>query len=363
MVYSLNTGEYAMSEKEVIKQCSIILTRDCNLRCSFCYAKNAGYCKNDIVSFENLKRIVDFCCDAKVKFIFFTGGEPLLHPQILDILSYIKQQKHPIITAVASNGILLKDFTLCKQLINNGLGYIDISMKGSDSKQWIDTTGCDGYLIQQEAIRNLASLPIDFTCSMVVTAESVLTLCDSVKTAVDNGAKQFSFTFVIDNNNNNEDKNSVYLENHNPLKLIDAFISQIDQLNSITDDWWIEYSFPMCMYTENQLSALVGRLASPCQIHKRNAVTFDTNLNLLPCDMYFNDKIGKLGKDFTTAEEFVRITEQNPYKEIIDRISKLPSEECKRCQYLEECYGGCPVLWKDYSFGDLQAFKAQHLKK
>lgn len=108
---------------------------------------------------------------------------------------------------------------------------------------------------------------------------------------------------------------------------------------------------------------MVGRLASPCQIHKRNAVTFDTNLNLLPCDMYFNDKIGKLGKDFTTAEEFVRITEQNPYKEIIDRISKLPSEECKRCQYLEECYGGCPVLWKDYSFGDLQAFKAQHLKK
>ncbi len=275
-----------MSEKEIIKQCSIILTRDCNLRCSFCYAKNAGYCRNDMMSFENLKSIVDFCCDAKVKFIFFTGGEPLLYPHLFDILSYIKKQKHPIITAVASNGIMLKDLSFCKQLMDSGLGYIDISMKGRDSSEWISTTGCDGYLIQQKAIRNLSTLPIEFTCSMVVTQESVFSVCDSVKTAVENGAKQFSFTFVIDNNNN-DGQNKTYLEKHNPLKLIDSFISQIDQLNSITEDWWIEYSFPICMYSEAQLSVLEGRLASPCQVHKRNAVTFDTNLNLLPCDMYF----------------------------------------------------------------------------
>lgn len=78
-----------MKEKEVIKQCSVVLTRNCNLRCNFCYVQDAGYCPDNMLSYENLKKIVDFCCDAKVKFLFFTGGEPLLYPHLLNALQYI----------------------------------------------------------------------------------------------------------------------------------------------------------------------------------------------------------------------------------------------------------------------------------
>ncbi len=73
-------------------------------------------------------------------------------------------------------------------------------------------------------------------------------------------------------------------------------------------------------------------VASPCQIHKHNAVTFDTKLNLLPCDMYFVNKIGKLGTDFNTAEEFVAWREKQPYKKVIEEIDQLPSDKCKQCK-------------------------------
>ena len=348
-----------MKENEVIKQCSVVLTRNCNLRCNFCYVQDAGYCPDNMLSYENLKKIVDFCCDAKVKFLFFTGGEPLLYPHLLNALQYIKQKEHKIIPAIATNGICLKDSQFCEKLIDCGVEYIDISMKGMNPREWITTTGYDGYLAQQQAIRNLSELSMDFTCSMVITSENVFSLCDSVKTALKCGAKQFSFTFVIDNNNN-EEKNLAYLEKHNPVILIDSFISQMERLNSITDDWWIEYSFPLCVYSEHQLDLLKGRLASPCQIHKHNAVTFDTKLNLLPCDMYFVNKIGKLGTDFNTAEEFVAWRDKQPYKKVIEEIDQLPSEKCKQCQYYERCYGGCPVLWKNYSFEDLENLKKKY---
>ena len=52
-----------MVDENTINQCSVVLTRNCNLRCNFCYVKDAGYCENEIVSFENLKKIVNFCCD------------------------------------------------------------------------------------------------------------------------------------------------------------------------------------------------------------------------------------------------------------------------------------------------------------
>lgn len=71
-----------MTAEGKIKQCSIVLTRDCNLRCTFCYVKSAGYVADNRIEYDDLKSIVNFCCEAKVKYIFFTGGEPLTYPHL-----------------------------------------------------------------------------------------------------------------------------------------------------------------------------------------------------------------------------------------------------------------------------------------
>lgn len=345
--------------EDKLKQCTIVLTRACNLRCDFCYVKDAGYDPKDMLSYENLLRIVDFCGEAGMKYIFFSGGEPLIYPHILDALNYIKNTKPTITSAIATNGVLLDDSNFCKNLVDTGIGYVDISIKGTDPTGWKNTTGYDGYLKQLCGIRNLATTSLEFTCSMVVTKDNVSTFCNAVQAAIDNGAKQFSFTFVIDNSESIA-KNEKYLEENDPIALIDCFLSQTDRLNSITDDWWIEYSFPLCMYTKEQLKALTGRLASPCQIHKKNAVTFNTKMQLLPCDMYITHPLGKLGIDFTSFEEFKNLAEQPAYHKIMNSIRQMPSEECTTCEHLESCYGGCPVLWKNYSFEALTKFKKKH---
>ena len=341
-----------------IKQCTIVLTRDCNLRCNFCYVKSAGYMANEKISYANLKKIVDFCSESKVKFIFFTGGEPLLYPHIVDILQYIKGKQYPMMTAIATNGVLLKDPVLCKGLIDSGVDYLDLSMKGTNSQEWCRATGYDGFDQQLQAIRNLSVLPVEFTCSMVVTLDNVLTICDAVQIAYDNGARQFSFTFVIDNDDT-EEKDHVYLEKHNPFALVGTFISQIDYLNAITEDWWIEYSFPMCVYTDEQLSLLEGKLATPCQIHMKNAVTFNTKMELLPCDMYINQKMGQFGTDFSSYREFEELTKHPVYQYVMEPLWERPSTECTTCGKWDSCYGGCPVLWKHYSFEALKTFKKE----
>lgn len=347
-----------MTAEGKIKQCSIVLTRDCNLRCTFCYVKSAGYIADNRIEYDDLKSIVNFCCEAKVKYIFFTGGEPLTYPHLPEILQYIKTRRHPITTAVATNGVLLSNMELCRMLIDSGLGYVDVSMKGRNRKEWCEMTGYDGTEKQHQAIRNLASLPIEFTCSMVITPENVHSFCEAVQIAHDNGAKQFSFTFIIDNNNAG-DKDLIYLQKHDPIKLVRDFISQIDKLSDITDEWWIEYSFPLCVYTEEQLKLLKGRLATPCQIHLKNAVTFNTKMELLPCDMYLYQPLGKFGRDFSSYQEFQSLTENAIYRKTMDEIRKLPSDECTTCEHFDVCRGGCPVLWKNYSFDSLKKFKNQ----
>ena len=342
-----------------INQCTVTLTRKCNLRCNFCYAKKTEYMETATLKYENLKRIVDFCDEAKVKFIVFTGGEPTLYPQLIEILQYIKTKEHPMLPTIATNGIELEDLQYCKTLIDNGIGYIDISLKGKDSKECCEIVGRDCYQQQLTAIRNLSTLPIEFTCSIVITEDNVNSLCDTVRNACTNGAKQFSFTFIIDNEKSNY-SDEAYLKFHSPFALIESFISQMDELNAITEEWWIEYSFPICVYTEEQLRLLEGKLASPCQIHIENGITFDTDMNLIPCNMHFENRMGRLGADFSSYEEFEEAAQKSIYRSTIDKLKQYPSDNCKSCEHLDSCYGGCPVLWKNYSYDALMNCKKEY---
>lgn len=347
-----------MPDGEKILQCLIMLTRNCNLRCNFCFEKNAGYSAEHSINYEDLKKIVDFCCESQVKYIVFSGGEPLLYPKLIDILQYINRKQLPISATIATNGVLLEDPAFCRRLADSGIKYIDISLKGRDSREWYQMTGYDGSTQQLQAIRNLSVLPVDFTCSMVVTPENVSTFCDTVQAAYDNGARQFSFTFVIDNEDAKE-KDRMYLVNRNPFSLVNSFLAQINRLNAITHEWWIEYSFPLCVYTAEQLDLLKGKLAEPCYVHMRNSLVFDTDMNLLPCDMYAEQKMGRFGLDFSSYQEFEELSKRPPYQDMMDALGKLPSSECVSCRHLDSCCGGCPVLWKNYSFGALKAFKEE----
>lgn len=339
-----------------IMQCTITLTRNCNLRCSFCYAKKTKYIPSENMDYNDLKRVIDFCDDAGVKFLVFTGGEPSMYPGIIDILKYIRTKKNKMVTALATNGIILKDFQFCKDLIDNGVEYIDISLKGKDGNECMKIVGQDCYLHQMIAINNLSRLQIEFTCSMVLTMENIFSFCETIEKAKNSGAKQFSFTFVIDNEKSTE-IDIEYLKNHNHFALIEAFISQINKLNTITSDWWIEYSYPICAYTEEQLLLLKGKLAAPCQIRKMNGITFDTKLNLLPCNMFIDDKMGQLGKEFSTYNEYIDYAKCRNYKSIMHSINKLPSDNCFSCKYIESCLGGCPIIWKNCSFEAFEEFK------
>lgn len=345
-----------MFKKNKLLQCTITLTRNCNLRCLFCYAKESGYIEKDLISYEDITKIIDFCDSAKVKYVVFTGGEPVTYPKLTEILHYINTKRHKVIPAMATNGVLLEDFEKCKQLVDNGIKYIDISLKGSSDKECLEIVGKDCFSQQMKAIKNLSKLNVELTCSMVLTMHNINSFCKAIGEARNNGAKQFSFTFVIDNSESKE-KGVSYLEKNNPLKLIDAFIKQIDKLNSITNNWWIEYSYPTCFYTEEQLKLLENKLATKCQIHTKNCITIDTKLNLLPCNMHTNISLGHFGVDFTNYKEFEKLRKNNVYSQITRELDTLPSKECLSCKHLKSCRGGCPITWKNYTYEEFKEFK------
>ena len=123
----------------------IDVTSKCNTKCTFCgyhtplisdrpwAAKGWDQLSLD---FELFTRMIDDLKKAHTTedILLTGGGEPLMHPRILDMVEYIKKQQMHII--LFTNGMLLHEDT-SKQLVDLGLDKIYWSIHSASSPTWI----------------------------------------------------------------------------------------------------------------------------------------------------------------------------------------------------------------------------------
>jgi len=68
---------------------SIVLTHECTRKCPFCIDKHRG--NGAILSYDNLRKALDFAKQKNIKDILFTGGEPTLHPNVIEYALTVKK--------------------------------------------------------------------------------------------------------------------------------------------------------------------------------------------------------------------------------------------------------------------------------
>lgn len=90
----------------MLSEISIEILQRCPNRCIYC-SSHSNPQATHIISFEIIKNIIDDAKSLGCKTVCLSGGEPFLHPQILDIISYIAKQQ--LICYVYTSGIYMKD--------------------------------------------------------------------------------------------------------------------------------------------------------------------------------------------------------------------------------------------------------------
>lgn len=117
----------AISKVEGFKMMNLYVTNACNLRCPHCFMNAGVPLKNELTN-EEIKRILAEFRANDGEFVTFTGGEPMLRKDFIEILRYSKEIG--LSNTVLSNGILwaIAD-------IEEAYNYIDeiqISIDGVD---------------------------------------------------------------------------------------------------------------------------------------------------------------------------------------------------------------------------------------
>lgn len=100
----------------------IVPMRRCNLACGYCneYDKTS-----DPVPIEEMLKRIDLLAKLGTSIVTISGGEPMMHPQIYDIIARIRH--HGMIAGLISNGYYFQPEKI-KKLNDAGLDYLQISI-------------------------------------------------------------------------------------------------------------------------------------------------------------------------------------------------------------------------------------------
>jgi len=103
------------------------MTKACNLKCRHCYAKATAGPAPDELSTSEAKALIDDLAGFGAPVILFSGGEPLMRPDLSDLARYAV--KKGLRAVISTNGTLITP-DKAKGLKDIGLSYVGVSLDG-----------------------------------------------------------------------------------------------------------------------------------------------------------------------------------------------------------------------------------------
>lgn len=316
---------------------NIVLTTYCNLHCPYCFADTMiteEQIKN--IDINQFTKILNWCLNTSIKtnqHIGLIGGEPLLHPQILDILDITHKlcKEHNTSFIVFTNGIYLDK--IINYAPNNMNLLININTPTAMTiEQWdrlnanLNKINQLGWLIGDHYIKQKATLGCNI-CQEINDYSFYKKIIENYSPSV----IRLSVTAPT------KDKRFMNKEDYyNSLK--DKFLSFISWANTYS----IKISFdcnqiPYCYFTQNEL-ALIHRVSISSK-----PILCKPVIDITP-DFYASSCFGAYDtvdcSQFKTVEA---LTNYFLYKKMVPLTLNNNQGKCANChEHLTlNCQGGC----------------------
>ena len=103
------------------------MTRRCNLKCMHCYSASADIDYPDELTTDEGKKLIDDLAAFGAPVILFSGGEPLLRPDLLKLAQYATDKGMRAV--ISTNGTLITR-EIAAKLKTIGLSYVGVSLDG-----------------------------------------------------------------------------------------------------------------------------------------------------------------------------------------------------------------------------------------
>lgn len=160
-----------------LMRCELILTDACNFKCPYCRGLRENL--KGTISLEKAKYIIDLWSKDNLKNIRFSGGEPTVYKNLIELVEYTKSKGIERI-AISTNGSA--DISLYKELIDAGVNDFSVSLDACCSAFGdMMAGGIEGAWEKVISnIKEIAKLTY-VTLGVVVTEETVADLKNTIE--------------------------------------------------------------------------------------------------------------------------------------------------------------------------------------
>lgn len=294
---------YANSLEMVIFE----LTSSCNLKCVHCLA-NAGSSFNGELSTKEVFKFIDDLKEAKVKIIAFSGGDPLLREDFMEIVRYAHDSGLNIV--IATNGLLLDEKIIVK-LKEMRINNIQISLDGIRKETHENIRGVkDSYDKVLKAISLCKKHGLFVTARMIIMRQNIYEIEAMMKFAKATGILCIASLLNVEGRANKD--------------LFPTMEEYRKQMHNIYD---IDNANLFCVFD--------GPCGNPCGVGSK-MICVKPNGDIAPCTILRDEIIGNVKND-----KIQSVLQESNALRMIRESTPDKIEECSKCEAKERCYGGC----------------------
>ncbi|WP_350332927.1 heme d1 biosynthesis radical SAM protein NirJ [Coralliovum pocilloporae] len=151
------------------------LIRRCNLKCKHCYTTSGDVDFPGELSTEQALNVIDDLKAFRVPVIIFSGGEPLMRPDMLELSAHAKNLR--FYTALSTNGTLI-DGAMADRIAEVGYDYVGISLDGIGAVHDAFRGVRGAFDKSLEAVRHLRDRSVKVGLRFTLTEDNADTLDD-----------------------------------------------------------------------------------------------------------------------------------------------------------------------------------------
>lgn len=296
----------------------LFITQNCNLSCVFCGAwKEDCYLEQDL---PFIKHALDVATIKGYKFVTLSGGEPFLHPDILEIIQYAHELG--LWVNITTNGLLIDQAAIDK--LKSKSVNLRISLHSLIKEKYNSIVKADAFDRVMSTINLLKKNNVYYSLGCTLFEDNFCEIEKLITFAYNNHAQYIRFSPVV-GILDGTDYSCDYTYYFNTLLEISKNILKIQPTiatskNVISDkNFLLEY---MC--------------SRPCPAASKSFIIIDTDKNVIPCQFVL-DPHYKI--PFCNEKSFDSMYEMK--KELVSKQTFPVGSKCEQCLYSKKCHGGC----------------------
>ena len=244
---------------------------NCNQKCVHCYAAGQEQAEEDELSTDDWKAIIDGCRTAGVTQVTFTGGEPTMRDDLLELIEYARW----FVTRLNTNGIrLTREY--CAQLRVVSLDSVQVTFYSHDEAIHNALVGAPRYADTVAGIKNAlaADLSLSVNTPLCTTNRDYISTLEFLHSL---GVIYVTCSGLITTGNATKPESERLQLSEDEMKQIlreaVAFCHAHDMEISFTSPGWVEQGFcsqlgipdPACGACLSNMAVTPGGHVVPCQ--------------------------------------------------------------------------------------------------